>query len=710
MAAIQGTKLGQFITAGDTDATFATHVDIYGQGGLMSFTNLSQVTTAAQVASPFERLTTDRQKQGMLMYDSNTTAYYTLTTVSTNANLRYTPLFKVNTDGSLVINKNVGIFEPDPGNRDRLTVNGNISANGNIKLSEGTTSAKGIQFHTDVFLYRSAANTLRLDDNFVIAFNGGKTTLNITDTTVDTGITIGGDVNLYRSTNNTLKTDDELVVGILNTSTSNSVIVETGGKLEKRTLNSNSFDTNATFLSGSPTTNRVLKLNSLNTVGNSIIHDNGTNIGINNTSPNELLTVSGNVSASGRIYITTLDTNNSSNTVIVENATELERRTINSRVWDTNATFLTGSPTNNSILRLTSTNTIGDANIVQDTNSRIGINTSTPNERLTISGNISASGKFYVTTLDTATNSNDVIVEVSTELEKRTINSRVWDTNATFLTGSPTVNRLLRITSLNTVGDTGITVDNSNNVGSINNLSINGAITLPATGANLVFAGPDSSSGAPFFRTLVANDIPNLATSKITSGTLAIARGGTNSSTALNNGRVMISNGGAIVESTITTTELGYLDNVTSDIQSQLNGLTDIFQLNENDITPFVFNNTISGSSAFSVVLSSNSIYEISYNFKGDYINTPGTVLSSNNAFDYIYAGNATVKNILFTDLPNNPPIAPNTNELFAFIYPKIIITKSNPTTVIMGLTGNHLGAYTTLLSSGSFIRFQKIK
>ena len=56
------------------------------------------------------------------------------------------------------------------------------------------------------------------------------------------------------------------------------------------------------------------------------------------------------------------------------------------------------------------------------------------------------------------------------------------------------------------------------------------------------------------------------------SGVLPVSNGGTNSSTALNNNFVMISSGGAIVEdSAISTTELSYLDNVTSNIQTQLN-------------------------------------------------------------------------------------------------------------------------------------------
>lgn len=75
-------------------------------------------------------------------------------------------------------------------------------------------------------------------------------------------------------------------------------------------------------------------------------------------------------------------------------------------------------------------------------------------------------------------------------------------------------------------------------------------------------------------------------------GIVPVADGGTNSSTALNNNRVMISSGGAIVEeaaitasralasdanglpvaSATTATELGFVSGVTSAIQTQLNG------------------------------------------------------------------------------------------------------------------------------------------
>lgn len=56
---------------------------------------------------------------------------------------------------------------------------------------------------------------------------------------------------------------------------------------------------------------------------------------------------------------------------------------------------------------------------------------------------------------------------------------------------------------------------------------------------NLVWASPNGSSGAPTFRALVADDIPNLDAAKITTGTLGVARGGTGTGTAFTAGSVV---------------------------------------------------------------------------------------------------------------------------------------------------------------------------
>jgi len=52
---------------------------------------------------------------------------------------------------------------------------------------------------------------------------------------------------------------------------------------------------------------------------------------------------------------------------------------------------------------------------------------------------------------------------------------------------------------------------------------------LASQNGNLVFASPNGSNGTPTFRALVPADIPDLNASKITAGTLPIARGGTGS-------------------------------------------------------------------------------------------------------------------------------------------------------------------------------------
>ena len=82
----------------------------------------------------------------------------------------------------------------------------------------------------------------------------------------------------------------------------------------------------------------------------------------------------------------------------------------------------------------------------------------------------------------------------------------------------------------------------------VSNSPITGSGTLTVSkatqDANEVYAGPSSGSAdAPSFRALVANDIPGLAASKITSGTLAHERGGLEADVSAYNGVPFISGG-----------------------------------------------------------------------------------------------------------------------------------------------------------------------
>ena len=137
-----------------------------------------------------------------------------------NFGLSKKPVFYIGSDG---VSVNTKVLIPS----NALTVNGDISANKNINLVNSSV-------------------------------------LNI------------GDTNLYRSATNTIKTDDNFVVGTLATSTTDdSVIVENSGTLRKRTINNRIWDTNATFLSGvGLTTNNLPKAEGPNKLVPSNISDN----------------------------------------------------------------------------------------------------------------------------------------------------------------------------------------------------------------------------------------------------------------------------------------------------------------------------------------------------------------------------------------------------------------------------------------------------
>jgi hypothetical protein len=78
--------------------------------------------------------------------------------------------------------------------------------------------------------------------------------------------------------------------------------------------------------------------------------------------------------------------------------------------------------------------------------------------------------------------------------------------------------------------------------------------TLATQSANLVFAGPSTGAAiAPTFRSLVAADIPNLDASKITTGILPVAQGGTGASTLTAHG-VVVGNGTSAVNVTTSGT------------------------------------------------------------------------------------------------------------------------------------------------------------
>lgn len=132
-------------------------------------------------------------------------------------------------------------------------------------------------------------------------------------------------------------------------------------------------------------------------------------------------------------------------------------------------------------------------------------------------------------------------------------------------------------------GTTGKLVQNSvailtdaGNLSGIANLNVTGTTTLAASLTGFVKA----ASG------VISSQAAIVLTTDVT-GVLPVANGGTNSSTALNSGRAMISTAGAIVESSVTSTELGYLTGVTSAIQTQLDAKVPKITATDNAVTRF---------------------------------------------------------------------------------------------------------------------------
>jgi len=78
-----------------------------------------------------------------------------------------------------------------------------------------------------------------------------------------------------------------------------------------------------------------------------------------------------------------------------------------------------------------------------------------------------------------------------------------------------------------------------------------------------------SAGTAVNFSGALAGDIAGTQGATTYNNVVPVAKGGTNSSTALTNNKVVVSTAGAIVESAVTSTTLGYLD-ATSSVQTQL--------------------------------------------------------------------------------------------------------------------------------------------
>lgn len=106
------------------------------------------------------------------------------------------------------------------------------------------------------------------------------------------------------------------------------------------------------------------------------------------------------------------------------------------------------------------------------------------------------------------------------------------------------------VTTVNTDATTSSILTNTANVIGTSTVTL----ALKTQAANIVLAGPtNGADAAPAFRALVAADVPNLAASKITSGTLAVAQGGTNLASGTSGGILGYTASGTLASSIALT-------------------------------------------------------------------------------------------------------------------------------------------------------------
>lgn len=228
---------------------------------------------------------------------------------------------------------------------------------------------------------------------------------------LDSDAQIGNNLTVSQN----ISTNGSINISSFANGTTNDVVTkDSNNTLETREINSRVWDTSANFLSGSLAQHYLPKFDTESTLVNSVIYNNGINVGINTSSPNETLTIIGNLSAKGHLYITgseflsgnlTLTQNISSsgtatigtipigstNNIVTKNSNNtLETRETNSRIWDTNANFLSGGLTQNKLPKFDSNSSLKDS-LIYDDGIFVGINTTSPTDTFTVQG----SSKFF---------------------------------------------------------------------------------------------------------------------------------------------------------------------------------------------------------------------------------------------------------------------------------------------------------------------------
>jgi len=159
--------------------------------------------------------------------------------------------------------------------QNNTTVNGTLSASGNVTAANSLTVTNDLTVNGNTTLGNNASDT--------VTINAGPVSL-VNATAAGDALEFGSGANLanlYRSANDTLRTDDNFVVGNLDSGFTDDVVINFSGLLQERIINTRVWDTNATFLSGNSLTNNFLPKaegSGNRRLSNSRISDDASNI------------------------------------------------------------------------------------------------------------------------------------------------------------------------------------------------------------------------------------------------------------------------------------------------------------------------------------------------------------------------------------------------------------------------------------------------
>ena len=270
---------------------------------------------------------------------------------------------------------------------DTLTVNA-----GAASFPNATSNINALILGTDVNLYRSASNVLKTDDSLIVDSNltvNGDITLGNANTdtlTVNAGpanfpnatasadaLVLGSDVTLYRSASAVLRTDGSVNIGGNTTINGNLSVLGDFTRIDTlvsvtSALSVINAGTGPALYIEQSGVQPIAQF--IDREGGAIIFSDTGSIGIGTplgSIPSEKLTVSGSISAKDTLKLGGI-ASGTTNSVVIESSGTLQKRTINDRVWNTTAPFISGfsAGTTNTVAKFTNGTGIANSSITDD--------------------------------------------------------------------------------------------------------------------------------------------------------------------------------------------------------------------------------------------------------------------------------------------------------------------------------------------------------